>query len=294
MFADWAKETTTTTGTGNITLAAASGYPRISAVVGLNKMFSYGVLDDSTGAPIESGIGYLSDANTLVRSKIVETMVSGTFDNTSPTAVTLAAGSKRVICAPLARTIDQVLPLIGNTNGNKFILNDCLNTQSNIAGAYPLDLSGRLNVHPWKHPYGGEIDGFSVYVSTAQAATILRIGLYSVGINGLPNKLIVEGSSSIDLAATGNKVTTFTPQVLAPGWYYIGLLMTATTAVLSGSAQTSGEAITKACPWGVGNDMNAGFGGYATGQSTSSFPETCPGLTFTLNMKVPGVAIRAV
>lgn len=294
---NWAKETTTTTGTGNVTISASSGFPRLSAVVGLNKFFTYAILDDSTGAPIESGMGYLSDANTLVRTKIIETMVSGTYDNTSPAAVTLAAGTKRVICSASAAMLDVVLPTVGNVSGAKYINNGCFMARNELADAFDLNADGKNWYFPWKHRYGGVVDAFYAYVSTAESGKILRLGLYETGSDGNPGKLVVEGSS-IDLGSTGAKLATFTPMVIPPGWYYISTLTSATTAKIYGSLATVSEGILESTPWGFWANGSAGMAAAATAmQATTAMPNPAVaigGLTISGNVKHPCIYLRAV
>lgn len=64
---DRVKETSVTTGTGNITLAGAvSQFITFNTAFGLNKRFQYAIYG-TTGTEWESGIGYLSGTTTLVR-----------------------------------------------------------------------------------------------------------------------------------------------------------------------------------------------------------------------------------
>ena len=89
-------ETSTTTGTGNFTLAGAVlGYRTISnGIVDLDKSFDYCIeAVDGSGVPSgqwEVGQGHLSSSTTLVRA-IPQDSSSGAF-----TLVNFAAGTKRV------------------------------------------------------------------------------------------------------------------------------------------------------------------------------------------------------
>ena len=107
MLGNWIKQTSTSTGTGNLTLAAVTGFPTFANQFAAGEYFYYTILNDSDGTPMESGIGHMSDSATLVRDKPLATFVAGTYNDNDPAAVTLAAGTKRVICsmeqgAPLA------------------------------------------------------------------------------------------------------------------------------------------------------------------------------------------------
>jgi hypothetical protein len=95
-FYDRVKETTTTTGTGNITLAGAvTGFVSFNTAVGLNTLFDYMIeavdANDLPTGDWEVGVGYLSNSTTLVRS-IVRTSTNS--DNMGYALVNFAAGTK--------------------------------------------------------------------------------------------------------------------------------------------------------------------------------------------------------
>ena len=95
IYADRRMETSTTTGTGNITLAGAVvGYKAISGgKIGLNAFFDYCIeAVDASSIPTgewETGEGYLSAATTLVRAVVSESSNANAL-------VSFAAGTKRV------------------------------------------------------------------------------------------------------------------------------------------------------------------------------------------------------
>lgn len=89
--ADRVKETSTSTGTGNFTLAgAATGFRRFSSVctVGNYDYFFY-VIDSDSGNEWEVGYGYYSATNTLTRTQVHASSNSGSLVNFS-------AGTKNV------------------------------------------------------------------------------------------------------------------------------------------------------------------------------------------------------
>jgi hypothetical protein len=100
-FADRVKDTTTTTGTGNLTLSgtAPTGFQSFNAAFGLNTRFYYSI-SSSGGAEWEVGIGYLSASTTMVRDKVRASSNSGN-------AVNLSAGTKDVFCTILAEAADN-------------------------------------------------------------------------------------------------------------------------------------------------------------------------------------------
>lgn len=88
-FPGFCLETTTTTGTGSLTLAGAvSTYRTLNAGAGTSATFPYFV-SDSARTEWEEGWGYLSDSTTLVRLVVVRSSNSGA-------AVNFSAGTKNV------------------------------------------------------------------------------------------------------------------------------------------------------------------------------------------------------
>jgi hypothetical protein len=86
------RETTTTTGTGNLTLAgAASNFQTFNTAFGLNIRFHY-FIEDSTNGAWEDGEGYLSNSTTLVRERVIASTNSNALVN-------LGSGTKAVFCS---------------------------------------------------------------------------------------------------------------------------------------------------------------------------------------------------
>lgn len=86
------KDTSTTAGSGNLTLSgsAPSGYVTFNAAFGTNVRFDYAI-ENSVNGEWEVGVGYLSAATTLVRETVLESSNSGS-------AVTFSAGTQTVWC----------------------------------------------------------------------------------------------------------------------------------------------------------------------------------------------------
>lgn len=96
---DRVQETTTTTGTGTITLAGAvTGYQSFSAIGNGNQ--TYYTIVSSTGAEWEVGLGtYTSSGTTLSRTTVLSSSNSGSLVNFS-------AGTKNVFCTyPSSRSV---------------------------------------------------------------------------------------------------------------------------------------------------------------------------------------------
>ena len=97
------RESSTTAGTGNITLAGEAGWLRFSDIFAISPAayFLYQIRNDDAvvgSAEIESGIGYLADADTLVRDKVLRS-------TNSNAAVDFSSGAKVVTCGATAEWI---------------------------------------------------------------------------------------------------------------------------------------------------------------------------------------------
>lgn len=99
-YADRVKDTTTTTGTGDITLDASppTGYQSFDAGVGQGQWFTYAIVG---GAEWEVGLGYLSASTTLVRDTVYESSNSNAL-------VAFSAGTKTVILTWSAASAEAV------------------------------------------------------------------------------------------------------------------------------------------------------------------------------------------
>lgn len=204
MLGNWIRQTTTTTGTGNLTLSTVSGYAAFSDYFAASTRFKYQILDDSTGAPIESGIGYLS-GGALVREKIESTMVSGVLDISTPSAVTLGAGTKRVICGDTMSTVQRTAPGIWSATHKAYGDIGSFSAASSVAM-----VADRAYAVPFAAGVDAEIDALIFRVTTAAAAgKVAKVAIWSYGADGLPGVSLAE-SSTIAVDSTGIKTATFT------------------------------------------------------------------------------------
>lgn len=104
-FLDRVKETTTTTGTGNITLAGAvAQFEAFSANFAVGAPFYYAIIGQ-TGTEWEVGYGTLSGATTLVRTTVLQS-------SNSDALVSFSAGTKDVFVTIPSDFIDDV-PTLG-------------------------------------------------------------------------------------------------------------------------------------------------------------------------------------
>lgn len=234
MYADRIKETTTTIGTGNITLAGAvTNFKTLSNDFALNQRFSYWI-NDTANNVWEHGIGYLSATVTLVREKVLRNS-SGTL-----IALNLAAGTKYVYCADSAETTTPASKGSNNTISNcnyRFITSGHLTRNSITTHTH---VGTRIVYMPFWLNYAGTFDGFACDVTTAAgtSANKIHLGLYDRDNTGMPKNKIL---SVIDLdpSTTGVKIGTFTEQSLATDWYYIAMWCDVNFVVLANVANYS-------------------------------------------------------
>lgn len=101
VLADRVKDSSTTTGTGSLTLSgtAPTGYQDFNTAVGVGPSFYY-CISSSGSAEWEVGIGYLSASTTLVRDTILSSSNSGSVVN-------LSSGTKDVYIVSPALVFNQ-------------------------------------------------------------------------------------------------------------------------------------------------------------------------------------------
>lgn len=227
MLGNWIKTTTTTTGTGDLTLSSVTNFATFNDVFGVGPLFYYAILDDSTDAPIEMGIGHLSASTTLVRDKVLTTMVSGTYDDTAPAAVTLASGTKRVICTPDAGAL-AVNPINLSTAASSRVLSPYMPSSAGTLVA----TANRCYYVPLLLATPREVDAVVFRVSSGAASTTAKAGLYAAGIDGKPGARLAQ-SGSIDTSGPGKMSGTFTSKRYPPGLYYLAVASSGTPTLNS-------------------------------------------------------------
>lgn len=205
MLGNWIKQTTTTTGTGALTLSAVSGFPTFSSQFAASERFAYAIVDDATGGPIERGIGYIDGSGNLVREKPMATFVGGVYTGVNPSAANLPSGTKRVVCAAGAQTALTSSPaaFAGTYKG----YGDIFVTAS--AGSTTMT-ADRVYIVPFAAAVDADIDGVLFRVVTAGAAgKLAKAAIYSVGPDGMPGVKLAE-SNSVAVDSTGVKSCDFT------------------------------------------------------------------------------------
>lgn len=271
MLGNWIKQTSTSTGTGNLTLSAVTGFPTFSNQFAVGEYFYYTVLNDSDGTPIESGIGHMSDSATLVRDKPLATFVAGTYNDNDPAAVTLAAGTKRVICSMEQGALlaaPNNIPTVNSTYRSLYPTGLIINT---TPGVFSL-IQDIVYYIPILLNTPRTIDAVQFRLYITGAGSSAYVGIYSAGLDGKPLKRL-DVSSSIDTSTTsGVKTGALTKRRYKPGLYYIAISTTGGTAPQINQASTSGSVNPL-----LGGDSVAnigGIGGYYEAAGSGILPAT--------------------
>jgi hypothetical protein len=208
-------------GTGAQTLSAVSGSPTIYQSVGVIGLpFSYSARDPSTKAPLEAGIGVLTDATTMTRTPRATWDGSGTPTRINPTAVSLPAGAL-IDLAPQAATVGAAPTTIdsANTTGRNLLPEQRTHPSSTI-GLTAL----RLYWLPFKVGLGGVANSLAINVTTAATSGgLAQLGLYAFSPSGgIGPKLAETGQFAVD--TTGFKQQSLNVSVpLSPGWYIVAV-----------------------------------------------------------------------
>lgn len=168
VLADRVQETTTTTGTGTITLAGATTGFQSFAVIG-NGNQTYYTIAAQTGGAWEVGIGtYTSSGTTLSRDTVLSSSNSGSL-------VDFSAGTKNVfVTYPSEKSVNQDVAgdvtVAGSITGEELLASNGLVLNKDISATsytFPADYNG-LSVGP--HTVGA---GASVTVAAGQRWVVI-------------------------------------------------------------------------------------------------------------------------
>lgn len=249
------KETTSTTGTGTLTLSSASGFPRFADAFGVGRSVFYSLLNAS-GQPLEIGIGTIGAGNTLSRDQVKATFSGGTYNDLTPSAVSLT-GTTTVICSELPSApmlaypnINTVITTSGNTP-QRLVMDSRINTNSASSTGFTM-VANMLYLVPFYLSVDCIATGISLRIGTGAAGKSIIAGLYQLNHQGYPGKLLGQTASTAAATSGVNWSASFSGGnvKLQPGMYVIGIVSDGTPAI----GALANTAIFN--PFGVANGQN--------------------------------------
>jgi hypothetical protein len=208
-------ETSTSTGTGNFTLAgAAANFKTFANSYALNLKFSYGIIDDDNSA-WEIGHGYLSDSTTLVREKVLSNSAGTTA------SIDFGAGTKKVFSSVGMHDTSPAMPGVRNLDTRGIC-----SAHLRYTGYGDQILSGnKLNYYPFQLPVGLLCSGVRYEVGATTGSSQCRFAIYSINSDGTPGRKLIE-SQDMTVDSTAVHVVNWAADatiLLGPGWYYTAL-----------------------------------------------------------------------
>jgi hypothetical protein len=218
----WARESTATTGTGTITLSGAiTGRTALGDSLSDGEVFPY-VIEDGNNR--EAGIGtYTVSGTTVARTEVRENLISGTYDNTSPSAITLSGSAEVYIGETPSSTLSPFNKYTPINTTIKEIQNPTIARASNSNRSF---IVARQWLVEW--PVFGVMELASLGVEILTIATTgstARIGIYQK--NALTNiwELLDQTAQITTNGTTGKKTAALSAGTLTlnPGFYGISI-----------------------------------------------------------------------
>lgn len=235
MLANGVKETTTTTGTGTVTLAAVTGFPRFSQVLSVGQYVDYAIQD---GNNWEWGVGKVAASNTLERTLVTAKFDSGAYSK-NPVAPLSLSGSATVFCA----ITDATNGICNNgPHAEQFVVSAHIVQTGAFLNNRNYALANRLYFFPWVWPPGVDRVAKGVRVSKAAAgtATKMRVGIVQYGATQYGHKLLTQ-TSDIALTTSGVKVASFPAPIALPlAAYGLAVLFDGSATMLSADSHLPG------------------------------------------------------
>lgn len=223
MLGNWIKQSTTTSGTGNLTLSSVTGFDTFGSQFGdattntPGRVFPYTIKD---GNNWETGFGHMSTTTVLVRDIVTAKYDAGAFSRYPATKLSLSGSAADVFSDYHADVSPEDFYGVWNatTNGVNFRrsgyqVDSAMTTFINWTLAWPMFL-----------PRSGIYTGFRHHCTVVSTAGVFQWGLYAIDpATGYPSDLIVRtGDITI---ATGDVTSSFNGgnKYLQRGWYALAI-----------------------------------------------------------------------
>lgn len=200
MYGNRVKETSTGTGTGNLTLAGAvTGFVTFNTTFNTDMPFHYYILHD-TDNTWEQGIGHLSASTTLVRNTFI--------DSSTGSVVNFASGGLTIIASPSAGSLDDATFAFDNDTAlaGPQLRDDVHSFNSMVTDVQTADriIGGRFHTS-----VGLLVDTAAIECTAAVASTNIKLALYRLNQNGDAQYRVVScRTNTFDTATTGLKTAS--------------------------------------------------------------------------------------
>lgn len=240
----------TTGGTGALTLSAAGGLALPATAFVSNQPIEYSIVEytDATLAVVskaETGIGTISAGNILSRVAPRSSWDGTTYVQTGVSALSFGTANVRVYCSPTAEGGPTSFP--ANPTFDAYGPSVNFNTAANVYRDTDVSsaslLAGRVYLNPIRLEAGYPITKLAAFVTTAGAGgTTLNLAIVANNpVNGRMGRILC-AANGLDASTTGQKTGTITGTMLAPGWYWSAMSASANIDV-SGVGQTTATPI---------------------------------------------------
>lgn len=216
MFANFTEESCTGTGDTLTLTGASTGAIPFSASFADGDLVSY-ALEDSGGSIKVAGIGTFNSVGTITRNDTWN--YNGTVVDKNPaTNIALSAGAHTVRCDVVGKQLSSNTRSSDAALSNSiYHVGDSIINASNTAVA----IIDRLSWYPITLTSSALISEIGLSVSSGQAASNTRVGIYEFGSDGNIGELIID-SGLIDTTATGPSTNLVAPALYLPaGKYYM-------------------------------------------------------------------------
>lgn len=241
MLADAVKATSSTSGTGALTLANVTNFVPPGTAFPLNFPFKYAIYTGGDSAPAfrESGIAYMTSATSMTRAKVSATSNgSGSLNTASGQTPTDFAGAAiTVICAPDASSMESMLATVDSVSSS---INRLL-TSAARNGVTTTQVLTALRAYyiPFLLRCAAPITALAIHVGTAAASSVARAGIYACNENGYPGALLAT-TGDIDVTTTGLKQQSLSSVItLPPGWYFTAVVSNGAPSLVAYTSSTA-------------------------------------------------------
>lgn len=282
MLANDVQETTITDGSGDVTLDGSSDNGKtFTSQFANNVRFLYRM--DNRAGDWESGIGYLSSSNTLVK----ESPLDG---SAFPLPVTFPAGTSQVYVATSAKANQFSIKTnaSGTDQQNGWNLSPHFN---GISLADKNDINpNRVYLIPHVHQGGRVSDMSTRFAGSIGAATKFRLGIYTMEQDGVPGSLLAQTGDMTPLSNTIVTASLLSSIHLNPGWYCFAYLDDGGARLRALNSSNAGIS-----PFGIRGDGPGDIITFLSDPISSGWtvlPATVSPNTLGRNTTIPGVLYR--